>query len=178
MGKNAQKQLLDHKNRTAEISQIFQFNAKTMEQLQAFSLITLSSVFLLVSVCFFRTGEESEKRRNTYDTLPRSLSEVSLRETTAIDEGSLSRVREEEEEETPLTSLPEEEQSKDEKAGQMQSSQELADKKPSLKLNSLVTLGLVKGHHPTQFDEEDEEAGEDEIPGAFKRPKSAYKLAR
>ena len=52
------------------------------------------------------------------------------------------------------------------------------DKKPSLKLNSLVTLGLVKGNHPTQFDEEDEEEDGDEMPGAFKRPKSAYKLAR
>ena len=35
-----------------------------------------------------------------------------------------------------------------------------------------------KGQHPTQFDEEDEGMEEEMAPGAFKRPKSAYKLAR
>ena len=37
---------------------------------------------------------------------------------------------------------------------------------------------IIKGQHPTQFDEEDEGMEEELAPGAFKRPKSAYKLAR
>ena len=70
-------------------------------------------------------------------------------------------------------------QSKDEK-GQMQSRDKKSQPTSSFKRNSLVQLGRVNGQHPTQFDEEDDGMEEDEelAPGAFKRPKSAYKLAR
>ena len=43
----------------------------------------------------------------------------------------------------------------------------------------MIEWFIVKGQHLTQFDEEDDGIEEDmEAPGAFKRPKSAYKLAR
>lgn len=53
-------------------------------------------------------------------------------------------------------------------------------KATSLKKNSLVTLGLRSGDYSTQFDEEENglEDGLEDLPGAFKRPESAYKLAR
>ena len=54
--------------------------------------------------------------------------------------------------------------------------------KSSWKKNSLVSLGLSSGDYTTQFDEEENEGLEDyddgEAPGGFRRPSSAYKLAR
>ena len=44
--------------------------------------------------------------------------------------------------------------------------------------NKTKKILTFKGQHPTQFDEEDEGMEEELAPGAFKRPKSAYKLAR
>ena len=57
--------------------------------------------------------------------------------------------------------------------------QKSSKKGQSFKKNSLVSLGLATGDYSTQFDEEDDEGLEEsEAPGAFKRPQSAYKLAR
>ena len=57
-----------------------------------------------------------------------------------------------------------------------------ATAKSSWKKNSLVSLGLSSGDYTTQFDEEENEGLEDcddgEAPGGFRRPSSAYKLAR
>ena len=51
--------------------------------------------------------------------------------------------------------------------------------KMSFKKLSMADFGLAKPDRQTQFDEEenDLEDGED-VPGAFKRPLSAYKLAK
>ena len=58
-------------------------------------------------------------------------------------------------------------------------SRKSSKKGQSFKKNSLVSLGLATGDYSTQFDEEDNEGSEEsEAPGAFKRPESAYKLAR
>ena len=62
---------------------------------------------------------------------------------------------------------------------QSQSKPKSSKKGQSFKKNSLVSLGLAAGDYSTQFDEEDDEGLEEsEAPGAFKRPESAYKLAR
>ena len=58
-----------------------------------------------------------------------------------------------------------------------------AGAKSSWKKNSLVSLGLSSGDYTTQFDEEENEGLEDcdddgQAPGGFRRPSSAYKLAR
>ena len=115
-------------------------------------------------------ADSIRKPASAYDTIPRSMSEVSVREMANDASVPLSAVQEKRAGES---SVPEQAQSKDERT--------VAKDKKSLKRNSLVTLGLLKGHHPTQFDEEDDhkgDQGEDDGPGAFKRPKSAYKLAR
>lgn len=48
----------------------------------------------------------------------------------------------------------------------------------SFKRTSMASLGLAKADLSTQFDEEEDGLDDDEAPGAFKRPSSAYKLAK
>ncbi len=48
---------------------------------------------------------------------------------------------------------------------------------PGLKKSSLASLGLAKKKYNLLFDDEDG-VDDDEAPGAFKRPHSAYRLAR
>ena len=51
--------------------------------------------------------------------------------------------------------------------------------KMSFKKLSMADFGLAKPDRQTQFDEEENDLGDGEdVPGAFKRPLSAYKLAK
>ena len=120
--------------------------------------------------------EEIEKRNAAYGTITRSQSELDLRQaamtpppgngSTKKRKNSLLSVREESEDEPP----PSQQQ---QNAGKPKSF--------SARKMSMADLGMATFKYPTQFDEVDGEDEEDEngdAPGAFKRPKSAFTLAR
>ena len=123
------------------------------------------------------TENDEQIRQNTYDTLPRSVSEVSLQNNnsqqpvrpdtgrvTVIDPIGESRLK-----------SPSEEKSN---ANQTEQKSKSENVKLSFRKHSMADLGLAKPR-VTQFDEEDEDLEEgEEAPGAFKRPSSAFKLAK
>ena len=122
--------------------------------------------------------EEIEKRNAAYGTITRSQSELDLRQaamtpppgngSTKKRKNSLLSVREESEDEPPPS-----QQQQQQNAGKPKSF--------SARKMSMADLGMATFNYPTQFDEVDGEDEEDEngdAPGAFKRPKSAFTLAR
>ena len=123
------------------------------------------------------TENDEQIRQNTYDTLPRSVSEVSLQNNnsqqpvrpdtgrvTVIDPIGESRLK-----------SPSEEKSN---ANQTEQKPKSENVKFSFRKHSMADLGLAKPR-VTQFDEEEEDLEEgEEAPGAFKRPSSAFKLAK
>ena len=123
------------------------------------------------------TENDEQIRQNTYDTLPRSVSEVSLQNNnsqqpvrpdtgrvTVIDPIGESRLK-----------SPSEEKSN---ANQTEQKSKSENVKLSFRKHSMADLGLAKPR-VTQFDEEEEDLEEgEEAPGAFKRPSSAFKLAK
>ena len=122
------------------------------------------------------TQEEVQKRKKAYGTIPRSQSELDLRQaamtppppggSTKKRKNSLLSVKEENEDETPP----------------LQQHQNGGKPKSfSARKMCLADLGLATFKYPTQFDEvdgEDEEDEDGDAPGAFKRPKSAFALAK
>ena len=123
------------------------------------------------------TENDEQIRQNTYDTLPRSVSEVSLQNNnsqqpvrpdtgrvTVIDPIGESRLKSPSEEKTQTNQSEEKPKSENVKL--------------SFRKHSMADLGLAKPRF-TQFDEEEEDLEEgEEAPGAFKRPSSAFKLAK
>ena len=123
------------------------------------------------------TENDEQIRQNTYDTLPRSVSEVSLQDNnsqqpvrpdtgrvTVIDPIGESRLKSPSEEKT--------------NANQSEQKSKSENVKLSFRKHSMADLGLAKPR-VTQFDEEEEDLEEgEEAPGAFKRPSSAFKLAK
>ena len=123
------------------------------------------------------TENDEQIRQNTYDTLPRSVSEVSLQNNnsqqpvrpdtgrvTVIDPIGESRLKSPSEEKT--------------NANQSEQKSKSENVKLSFRKHSMADLGLAKPR-VTQFDEEEEDLEEgEEAPGAFKRPSSAFKLAK
>ena len=121
--------------------------------------------------------EEEAKRKETYDTIPRAVSEVSLRETKGVQaEGdaskskpqrlgsprtSLTELREDQEQDQGAQSKAVEKarHGKDEGQPMQKKQKQPGSSSHSFKRNSMVTLGMVKGSHPTQFDEEDDGLG-------------------
>ena len=85
-------------------------------------------------------------------------------------------LRSESERPNKLEHLPEEEPESD--VSSQEGSKGSSKKGQSFKKQSLVSLGLAAGEYLTQFEEEDEGLGDAEAPGAFRRPESAYRLAR
>ena len=122
--------------------------------------MAFAKVFSNINGLFSEASEEA-LRKDTYDTIPRSMSEISLRNSENDKAGQRP----------PNDEVSSAAVSKEGQKGQ---------KATSLKKNSLVTLGLRSGDYSTQFDEEENglEDGPEALPGAFKRPESAYKLAR
>ena len=128
------------------------------------------------------TEEEIQKRNEAYGTIPRSQSELDLRAAAATPPPAQGR-------KNSLLSVQEEDDSDDGEAptstGQQQEQQQGQkdnsgkSKKFSAKKMSLADPGLAKSKYPTQFDDVDDEGDDDgDAPGAFKRPKSAFTLAK
>ena len=115
----------------------------------------------------FSEASEETLRKDTYDTLPRSMSEITLKST-------------ENDKVTKIGQRPQDDEVSSAAASSQKEGQKGQKNMASLKKNSLVSLGLRSGDYTTQFDEEEDglEDGLEALPGAFKRPTSAYKLAR
>ena len=134
-------------------------------------------------------GDESEprvlsqaeiaKRNTAYGTIPRSQSELDLRAAAATPppggNGNTQKRKK------SLLSVREED-SDDEAENYRHQNQKQNDKSGkgfSAKKMSMSDMGLVKSKYPTQFDDVDDDDEEDgDAPGAFKRPKSAFHLAK
>jgi hypothetical protein len=121
--------------------------------------------------------EQIQKRNEAYGTIPRSQSELDLRQAamTPPPPGGGTKKRK-----NSLLSVKEENEDEPSPSKQQQRN----DGKPksfSARKMSLADMGLTTFNYPTQFDEVDGEDEEDENgdePGAFKRPKSAFALAK
>ena len=131
-------------------------------------LRSLWKVFKIFNGLFSEASEET-LRKDTYDTLPRSMSEITLRSSENDKVTKIGQRPQDDEVSSAAASSSQKEGQKGQKSSLS-----------SLKKNSLVSLGLRSGDYTTQFDEEEDglDDGLEALPGAFKRPTSAYKLAR
>ena len=121
------------------------------------------------------TENDEQIRQNTYDTLPRSVSEVSLQNNN-----SQQPVRPDTGRVTVIDPIGESrlKSPSEEKSNANQEKPKSENVKLSFRKHSMADLGLAKPR-VTQFDEEEEDLEEgEEAPGAFKRPWSAFKLAK
>ena len=143
----------------------------------------------------FVAGEEMV-RNNTYSTIPRSQSELSLKAAAASPppnrKNSLRSVAEEDDpghsnnalsqnDEVERGHHPEDVPEAEPASHQDDPSRGRSKGKDggcvcSFKKESLASLGLATSDIHTQYDE-DESLNDDEAPGAFERPGSAFKLA-
>lgn len=137
------------------------------------------------------TEEEVQKRNEAYGTITRSQSELDLRAAAATPppaqgrKNSLLSVQEEDDDDdddgngdAPTTAGQQQQQQPQQGQGPQNDSSGKG-KKFSAKKMSLADLGLATPKYPTQFDDVDADEEDDgDAPGAFKRPKSAFTLAK